>query len=62
MNNIWNWLDGFINKLKPTHWYNNRTFEDKRFMSDFSSIVFGYPILKQKRVVGSNKFNFVSEK
>ena len=60
VSDIWNWSTNvFLPNLKVSHWHQNKTNKQVNLINDFSSIIFGFVVIKQKRIKPGSFFNWV---
>ena len=51
VSDIWDWsISTLVTNLVETKYYNGNETNQNYLMNDFSSIIFGYAIIKQKRI------------
>jgi len=58
VSDIWNWANQILApNIIVSNWYTGLSVNQSFLINDFSSVIFGYAILKQKRIK-SGKFLF----
>ena len=58
INELWSWLKSdFINNFQSQQFYNGQSLDNSNlFLSDYTSILIGYPTIRQIRVKNGNFF------
>ena len=60
VSDIWDWASNYLapNTISPS-WYNGAILNQTYLINDVSSIIFGYAVIKQKRIKQSESFSTI---
>ncbi len=58
INELWSWLKSdFLNNFQTQQYYNGFKLENKNsYLSDYTSVLIGYPIIRQSRIKNSMNY------